>query len=447
MLGTAIAQRDGVGLESPTYPEARGVGLGGTSRTSRRGFTIATDLFSIPNFATEIPRRIKIMPYGDWDNPAYGKWHLDQTIAQDFVRHFDERVLQIDVKLNLEHQAGPAPGWIQSLEAADDGLYATIEWTKFGESLLSDSQYRYVSPEWFWEWERASDEQVFEHVLHGLALTNTPFFKELPAIQQQGTDPVMYLGQGPADAPANGGFVMSENATVQDVGAGETPAVRGQMSGDRAPATPPGGATQQPAGAAAPVAAGVVGAVPGGAAPTTSTDPQLASVIAENQQLRAEITRQGEQSATTRAQLAAMARRESRVLIANELRDLRHPTNPRARLAPQLAEAWAELLCDVSDAAPQLAADVPADDPSRRSPRRALRDLIAATAAPWPEFGERGFDGTPPADGSGMTAAQKSVELDKLAQAKVDEAVKAGGALEYKDAVMAVASERKDLVA
>lgn len=125
---------------------------------------------------------VKIFPIGEWEHPQNGRWVIDQTFCQQVVDNFSARVQGIDIALDLHHESTAAPGWIIGLEARPDGVWANVRWTPFGEDLIKGGQYRYVSPEWYWDFVRPSDGQHFANVLTGLALTNTPFFTELPAL-------------------------------------------------------------------------------------------------------------------------------------------------------------------------------------------------------------------------------------------------------------------------
>lgn len=163
---------------------------------------IATDLMTAESLPPQqAPEWIKIFPIGEWDNPAFGRWIIDSEFCRQIVANHRAKVTGVDIALDLHHENSAAPGWILGLEDRPDGVWARIRWTPYGEKLVTEGSYRYVSPEWNWEWTRPSDGAIFTNVLTGLALTNTPFFSELPAIVSLAQNPRILAGavqQGPS---------------------------------------------------------------------------------------------------------------------------------------------------------------------------------------------------------------------------------------------------------
>ena len=54
----------------------------------------------------------------------------------------------VDILLDKDHYDGEAMGWfdVNSLEARDDGIYASLEFTEVGKGLVDKKLYRYLSP-------------------------------------------------------------------------------------------------------------------------------------------------------------------------------------------------------------------------------------------------------------------------------------------------------------
>ena len=188
-------------------------------------WALATDLMTAESLPpASAPEWIKIFPFGEWDNPSFGKWVIDREFGEAIVLNWRGGVYGIDIALDLHHESTAAPGWIVGMECRDDGVWAQVRWTPFGEGLVTSGQYRYVSPEWSWDWVRPSDGKHYANVLMGLALTNDPFFQELPALVALAENPRIVGGM-----TADGGRH-----------AGETPAVPGTADGN-------GGGAQVPA--------------------------------------------------------------------------------------------------------------------------------------------------------------------------------------------------------
>lgn len=108
------------------------------------------------------PREFRLLPYGRF-KAADGSgrpagipegWLLDQAgavaIASAFNARNDARVIDYEHQtLHAEQNGKPAPaaGWIGSLAARDDGLYAVdVEWTAQAAEMIAARQYRYISP-------------------------------------------------------------------------------------------------------------------------------------------------------------------------------------------------------------------------------------------------------------------------------------------------------------
>ncbi len=140
------------------------------------GIGFATDL---QTYATAPPEWVHIFPTGQWKRPDDKAWEITEQTLRDFKANFEARAIDQDVPLDTNHTSGPAPGWIRELKIEPNGLWARVEWTPYGQTLVETKQYRYVSPEWYWEFTRPRDGAVFQNVLTCLALTNRPFFEEL----------------------------------------------------------------------------------------------------------------------------------------------------------------------------------------------------------------------------------------------------------------------------
>ncbi len=435
-----------------------------TADGSILGFVLATDLRSCAAAESGSPNRIKLFPYGTWDRTYEGPWVLDKAAGKQFEENFRSRVQLIDIALDESHNWGPAPGWITNVIAEDDGVYAEVQWTPLGQKLLAEDQYRYVSPEWFWTWKRASDGKIFKHVLTGCALTNKPFFRELPPIAMA-EEPMIYGGErrdengGRPDATAHDtarpdATESRPYGTAHDTARPDATESRPYGTAEEherdARATNHGGndmatpnETNKVSGAAGgrDGLAGTPGAVAGQPLAPISADDRIAQLEAQIADERAEREKTQKQNAEQGAALAALTRREQRTVATEQISSALASARPGCIVPPAIASGWAEYLCDLSDTAPQTAADG-----DSKSDRQTMIDLIAATAAAFPMSGERGANMTPPESGGAMTAEQKSRELDRLAQAKAAEDKSDTKPTDkYMAAVRQVIAERPDL--
>lgn len=132
-----------------------------------------------------IPTLINVLPVGSWNHPVYGPIIISPADITQFKQNFDAG-LRKGIPITEGHESfdeKPAVGWFKSLvDKGSDGLWANVEWTEQGITLLTNKAYKYFSPEFYSEYEDPETRQIFPNVLVGGALTNKPYFKELQAI-------------------------------------------------------------------------------------------------------------------------------------------------------------------------------------------------------------------------------------------------------------------------
>ncbi len=111
---------------------------------------------SMPDMASgTVPSEFQVFPRGRISVAGGDPFYVDDTAISTVISAFQSRGL--DMVIDYEHQTeggdfaspdgkAPAAGWIKSLEARSDGLYAKVEWTERAVELLSRKEYRYFSP-------------------------------------------------------------------------------------------------------------------------------------------------------------------------------------------------------------------------------------------------------------------------------------------------------------
>ena len=135
--------------------------------------------------ATEIPNRIKVVPWGIVETDK-GTFEVDDVAARQIVSNF--KAEGADLVVDYEHgtlnpgrsrRGSIAAGWIKSLNVASgDGVYGDVEWTPNGRIALASKEYRHLSPVVFAR--KNGGRAVY---LHSVGLTNSPAItKDLPAV-------------------------------------------------------------------------------------------------------------------------------------------------------------------------------------------------------------------------------------------------------------------------
>ena len=117
-------------------------------------------------------------------------WTLTFDDAAAVIARWRQR--ETPLVVDYEHQTinaaengkpAPAAGWIESLEAGPDGLYATVKWTDAARAFIQADEYRYISPVFSFDPETGA---VLE--LKSAALTNYPALDGMDAVTARAED-------------------------------------------------------------------------------------------------------------------------------------------------------------------------------------------------------------------------------------------------------------------
>ena len=142
----------------------------------------------------KIPGEIELLQTGEWNTPWHGHFTITSEDLAEYMQHAKDSVRKA-LPIDLEHDTiGGAVGWlgegkgfdfeIRDNEQGGQSLWASVAWTKKGEQLIADREYRFFSPE-FADEDYEDPEQAgtfLNNVLIGGGLTNRPLFKNLTAV-------------------------------------------------------------------------------------------------------------------------------------------------------------------------------------------------------------------------------------------------------------------------
>ena len=111
---------------------------------------------------------------------------IDSSTIDGFIETFNQGYPSSELPVYAGHGDGytdrPAVGWVKQLiNKGDKGLWAVVEWTYEGLSLIRDKAYKYISPEWLFEYTDPRDGKKWKNVLFAPALVNEPYFN-MPTI-------------------------------------------------------------------------------------------------------------------------------------------------------------------------------------------------------------------------------------------------------------------------
>lgn len=129
--------------------------------------------------AVDLSQKVCISPIGKVTGIDGRVFSIDENVITN------TRNMGIDLVLDKNHLGEDALGWFNkdSLEAKADGIYATLELTPLGKSLVENKSYKYLSP--VYDVNSTNKSEVLRIV--GVGLVNMPnLLKDALNKQQQG---------------------------------------------------------------------------------------------------------------------------------------------------------------------------------------------------------------------------------------------------------------------
>lgn len=136
----------------------------------------------IPHDFAEPPDWMPVLPRsGNYTHPKWGKVKASSERNARFVDGFRQGVYGQQLPVDVEHEgkAWGAVGYLKDLRQNSDGsVDAQVDWNDRGRLLIKQDRFKYISPEWYDEWQDPATDRVYKDVLIGAALTTRPFFKE-----------------------------------------------------------------------------------------------------------------------------------------------------------------------------------------------------------------------------------------------------------------------------
>lgn len=175
--------------------------------------TNSTQLAAVAlNFqGSDVPEWIQLTPAGpDIDGRDGRHWILPNpsTVVNAFLNNGAD--LPVDIEHSTEHKApkgepAPAVGWIKGMEVRANALWANVEWTVEGQSLIASGGYRYISPVFTYDRDTAEIRKMLS-----AGLTNQPNF-EMAALNNEGAEQENVMDKAILEA-----LGLAANATAAD---------------------------------------------------------------------------------------------------------------------------------------------------------------------------------------------------------------------------------------
>jgi phage I-like protein len=146
-------------------------------------FRVANNL--IINAEQKDLTRVCIAKIGEWKGHPMGDYKLTDRDLEEIIANFDKegRPLLFDYDHESLWGKSAAAGWGSKLEIENGMIYCTVEWTPGVEDQIKNKVYRYFSNVLWFNYFDPNNAELSGTYLGSVALTNTPFQKDLPPIK------------------------------------------------------------------------------------------------------------------------------------------------------------------------------------------------------------------------------------------------------------------------
>lgn len=136
----------------------------------------------------EFVREIQLFKLGKFKHWSGKEFTVDEKFLDEMIANFEAAKVEAKdkhhiVPIDYNHasladgEVAKAGGWISELTKKEDGLYATVEYTKNAAQMVKDKEFRFISPEFGTGVVDEFGEEVLGPVLNAAALTNRPFLR------------------------------------------------------------------------------------------------------------------------------------------------------------------------------------------------------------------------------------------------------------------------------
>jgi phage I-like protein len=134
---------------------------------------------------TGVPSDVQVMRVGTYYSDQYGKFEITKEVLLSMKNNFDQNVRGVDLAIDYKHDSEDiAAGWIKNIYLKNDNteLWATVDWTKNGQKVLSDKEFRYLSADFDFNYQHNETKEKHGPTLYGAGLTNRPFIKSMKPV-------------------------------------------------------------------------------------------------------------------------------------------------------------------------------------------------------------------------------------------------------------------------
>lgn len=133
---------------------------------------------------------VQIFRTGVFKHPVYGKFTVTDSDLDSMEANFAAHrpLSPTELVVDYEHmsakgdQIAPAAGWVKGLVRKAGELFAKISWTQKAAGMIRAGEYRFISPEWQFNYRDKSSGKDIGPALLSIALTNRPFIEGMQPV-------------------------------------------------------------------------------------------------------------------------------------------------------------------------------------------------------------------------------------------------------------------------
>lgn len=134
---------------------------------------------------SEVQDTIQLFRVGNFTHPEYGDFKITSEFLAEIKQNFDNKVRGIDIAIDYKHASEDiAAGWLKEITLSDDGrqLFGKVDWTPNGQKVISEKEFRYISPEFSFNYKDNESLKNYGATLLGAGLTNRPVIKKMEPV-------------------------------------------------------------------------------------------------------------------------------------------------------------------------------------------------------------------------------------------------------------------------
>ena len=127
---------------------------------------------------------VTIIRTGSFNHPKYGRFEVSRELLDGMVRNFKQRTYGQDIFIDVGHEPEKgAAGEIKRLFVEGNRLRAQVEWTEYGVQAIQERGFRYLSADYWDDWQDNEQGERHGPLLAGAGLVTRPHIKRLDPVQ------------------------------------------------------------------------------------------------------------------------------------------------------------------------------------------------------------------------------------------------------------------------